>query len=178
MDGVIVDNTKNKIKFAKKLGFDLKPEETPADFIETVLPKDALNELRRLLYDKPATALQADLVEGAEAGLAKLKESRIPYFLISRRKDPALAKQLLQKRGLWPSFFNEKNAFFVNEPEEKDLKAIELGVNIYVDDQPGVLGKLLSVEKRFLFDRFGKFGDLPFKHVKISSWKEFLSYLV
>lgn len=178
MDGVIIDNTKNKIKFARKLGFDLKPEETPADFIETIMPPDALHELRQFLYYNPDTALGADLIEGAEAGLAQIKESQIPYFLISRRKDGAIAKKLLQKRGLWPSFFNEQNAFFVNEPEDKDLKAIELGVNIYVDDQPSVLGKLLSVKKRFLFDRFGKFGDLPFEHVKIASWKELLSHLI
>lgn len=177
MDGVIIDNSKNKIKFARKFGFELKPEETPSDFIETILPKDVLNELRQFLYYNPVTSLEAELMDGAEAGLARLKKSQTPYFLISRRKDPALAQKLLEKRGLWPTFFNEKNAFFVKEPEDKDLKAVELGVNVYVDDQPSVLGKLLSVKKRFLFDRFGKFGDLPFEHVKISSWKEFLSHL-
>lgn len=177
LDGVIVDNTQNKIKFAKKLGFDLKPEETPADFIEKVLPTGLLPKLQQLLYHNPVTALQADLVRGAKTGLSKIKKSKIPYFLISRRKDQELARQLLKKRGLWPDFFNQENTFFVTEPEEKNIKAIELGVNMYVDDQPSVLEKLKSVEKRFLFDRFGKFGDLPFEHIKVSSWKEFLSHL-
>ncbi len=177
LDGVIVDNTENKIKFAKKLGFNLKPEETPADFIEKVLPVEALEELRKFLYRNSETALQASLIPGAKLGLDFIKKENLPYFLISRRKDPEIAKALLKKHGLWPAFFNEENAFFVAEPEEKNIKAIELGVNVYVDDQPSVLEKLSGVSNRILFDRFGKFGDLPFEHIKVSSWKEFLSAL-
>ena len=177
LDGVIVDNTQNKIKFAKKLGFDLNPEDTPADFIETVLPKDTLSELQKLLYHNPQTALQANLISGAKAGLECIKKSGIKYFLISRRKDPELAASLLKKRGLWPHYFNAENAFFVSEPEDKNMKAIDLGVNFYVDDQPSVLEKLNGVPNRFLFDRFGKFNNLPFECVRISSWEQFLSFL-
>lgn len=177
MDGVVVDNTENKIKFAKKLGFDLKPEDTPADFIEKILPEDVLGKLRDFLYHNPETALGASLVDGAKDGLNLLKKLKIPYFLISRRKDPVIAKALLKKRELWPRFLNEENAFFVLHAEDKDQKAAELGVNVYLDDQPSVLEKLKSVRKRFLFDRFKKFGDLPFEHVKISSWKDFLSHI-
>lgn len=177
MDGVIVDNTRNKIKLAKKLGFHLKPEDTPADFIVKLLPADALAEIRELLYHKPKTALEAELVPGAKIGLEKLKKSELKYFLISRRPNPDLAKNILEKLGVWPKYLNDQNAFFVNKPEEKNEKAIELGVNIYVDDQPSVLEKLTSVPNRFLFDRFGKFDELPFKHIKISSWGQFLYHL-
>lgn len=178
LDGVIVDNTENKIKFSKKLGFNLKPEDTPADFIEKILPTEALGELRQLLYHNPETALQASLIPGAKSGLDFIRKENLPYFLVSRRKDPEIAKALLKKHGLWPKYFNEKNAFFVKEPEEKNEKAIELGVNIYVDDQPSVLEKLTSVSNRFLFDRFGKFDKLQFGHIKISSWGQFLSHLL
>jgi 5'(3')-deoxyribonucleotidase len=177
MDGVIVDNTENKIKFAKKLGFDLKPEDTPADFIEKILPEDILGKLRNFLYHNSETALEASLVDGAKEGLNFLQKSKIPYFLISRRKNPEIAKALLKKRGLWPKFLNEENAFFVLHAEDKDQKAAELGVNVYLDDQPSVLEKLESVEKRFLFDRFERFSDLSFPHIKISSWKDFLSHI-
>lgn len=178
LDGVIIDSTKNKIKFSKKLGFDLKPEETPADSIDRVLPTDVLSKLQKILYLDPVTALQADLVKGAKIGLSKIKKSKIPYFLISRRKDPKIACELLKRKGLWPDFFNQGNAFFVAKPEDKNVKALELGVNVYIDDQPSVLEKLESIEKRFLFDRFKKFDELPFEHIKVSSWKELLSYLL
>lgn len=177
LDGVIVDNTENKIKFAKELGFNLKPEDTPADFIETVLPEETLSELSKLLYHNPETALQADLISGAKTGLDCLKRSGLKYFLISRRKDPELAITLLKKRGLWQAYFNKSNTFFVAEPEDKNTKAVELGVNVYIDDQPSVLEKLKDVQTRFLFDRFKKFGQLPFGHIKISSWEQFLSVL-
>lgn len=175
MDGVIIDNTANKIKIAKKFGFDLKPEDTPADFIEGIVPEAILNEIRPLLYDNPEVALSADLVAGAREGLAKVKASGAPYFLISRRRNSELAIGLLIKHGIWPTYFNESNAFFVREPEEKNKHAIRLGINSYVDDQPSVLEKLTAVPEKFLFDRFGRFGKLPFAHKKIASWDELLA---
>lgn len=178
MDGVIVDNTENKIKVAKRLGFNLKPEETPADAIEKILPEAALAELRKLLYYDKATALSAQTVRGAKSGLKKLKKSGLKYFLISRRKNPEIGRQLLEKFGLWPRYFDDGNAFFIAESEDKNKKAAELGVDIYLDDQPGVLEKLVDVKERILFDRFNRFNDLPFNHKKVSSWKEFLSHLI
>ncbi|MDO8467151.1 MAG: hypothetical protein Q7S83_03385 [bacterium] len=178
MDGVIIDNTANKIRIAKKFGIDLKPEDTPADFIESVVPEDILKEIRPLLYDNPEVALSADLVLGAKEGLGKVKASGVPYFLISRRRNAELAIGLLKKHGIWPTYFNEGNAFFVHKPEEKNEHAIRLGINFYVDDQPSVLEKLTAVPEKFLFDRFGKFGELPFAHKKIASWDELLVHFL
>lgn len=113
------------------------------------------------------------VVPGVKTGLAKIKKSNFRYFLISRRKDPALAQRLLRKHGLWPAIFDASNSFFVQRAEDKNLKAAELGVTLYIDDQPSVLAKLHHVPHRFLFDRFKKFGELPFKHTKICSWSEF-----
>lgn len=178
LDGVIVDNTKNKIKFAKKFGFELKPEDTPAEHINQVVPEKILTELKKLLYHDLESALQATLMLGAQDGLEAIKNSAIPYFLISRRKDPEIAIKLLQKRGLWPRYFNEENTFFVLEPEDKNVKAVELGVSVYVDDEPSVLSKLVNVEKRILFDRFQKFSRPTFAKAKVSSWKELLTHLL
>lgn len=172
MDGVIIDNTWSKIRFAKKLGFDLKPEDTPADFIEKNLPSEVLRELRPMLYDQPSTALQAITLRGAKSGLERLKKSGYHYFLISRRKNPELAVHLLKKRGVWPRYFNHQNAFFVAEPEDKDRLAKKLGVRIYLDDQPSVLEKLTSVRHRFLMDRFRIFTKTPY--VRVASWQEFI----
>lgn len=178
MDGVVLDNTKSKILFAKKLGYNLKPEETPADFIETVMAEEDLDKLREFLYRIPETALRAGLVDGAKNGLAALKTAGITYYLISRRKDPEIAIATLKKRGLWPGYFHDKNAFFVERPEDKNEKAVSLGITAYIDDQPSVLEKLSDVPDKFLMDRFGKFGDLPFDHINVSSWPEFLKHII
>lgn len=178
MDGVIIDNTANKIKLAKRFGFDLKAEDTPADFIETVLPERILAKIRPLLYDDPVLALEAGTVAGAKEGLERVKNSGQTYFLISRRRNPGMAIRLLEKHGIWPTYFNAKNAFFVREPEEKNEHAIKLGIDLYVDDQPSVLEKLTAVKTRLLFDQFGKFGPLPFVNQKISSWEELLSEIL
>lgn len=178
MDGVIIDNTENKIRLAKKFGFDLKEGDTPADFIETVVPEDILAKMRPLLYDDPVISLEAHTLKGAKEGLLKVKNSGQQYFLISRRRNPNMAIRLLEKHGIWPAIFNEANAFFVREPEEKNEHAIKLGIDIYVDDQPSVLEKLPAVKTRLLFDRFGKFGPFPYVDEKISSWEELLSHLI
>ncbi len=178
MDGVVIDSTENKIRFAKKFGFDLKPEETPAAVLDNLVPADILPEIQQLLYHRPETALTASVMSGADEGLERLKSSGTPYFLISRRKDPEIARELLKRRGLWPRYFNEQNAFFVVTPEDKNVKATELGVNIYLDDEPHVLEKLSFVKRRFLFDRFGLFADFPFVHKKVGSWEEFLRFFL
>jgi len=177
MDGVIVDNMANKIRVAKQLGVKLTKSDSQSDVIERVLSEETLNKLRKYLYADPKMALTADLIPGARKGLAAIKKSGIPYFLISRRQQPELAKKLLKKHGLWPTYFSEANAYFVTTREEKNQKAAELGVHIYIDDQPSVLEKLTYVKERFLFDRFDNFGDHPFVHKKVSNWKQFLSHL-
>ncbi len=178
MDGVIIDNTANKIKLAKQFGVDLKAEDTPADFIERVLPEEVLAKIRPLLYDDPVFALEAGIVAGAKEGLERVKNSGQSYFLISRRRNSPLAIKLLEKRGIWPTYFNRQNAFFVNEPEEKNAHAIRLGIDLYVDDQPSVLEKLSAVKTRLLFDSFNKFGDLSFVDHKVRSWGELLAHLL
>ncbi|MDP1719198.1 MAG: hypothetical protein Q8L24_02115 [bacterium] len=178
MDGVIIDNTANKIKLAKRFGVDLSPGDTTADFIETIVPEEILAKMRPLLYDDPVMALEASLLDGAREGLLRVKDSGQPYFLISRRRNSPMAIKLLEKHGIWPAIFNEKNAFFVREPEEKNAHAIRLGIDLYVDDQPSVLAKLPAVKTRLLFDRFGKFGPLSFVNGRISSWEELLGHLI
>ncbi len=177
MDGVIINNYRNKISLAKKFGFDLKLEDTPAERFHAVVPEVILNQMRPLLYDDPETALKAETVQGAIDGLKRIRESGIPYFLISRRRNWAMAVRSLEHHDLWPRFFNQKNTFFVFEPEDKDERAKALGINLYIDDQPTVLEKLVSVENRILFDQFNLFGRPNFPHKKVSSWEELLPHI-
>jgi len=177
MDGVIVDNVKNKIAVAKKFGVNLLKKHTQSDVLENYVSQEVLAAIREYSYHNLETALTAELIPGAESALAAIKNSGAPYFLISRRAKPEVAKELLKKRGLWPNYFNEANAFFVEKPEDKNEKAVELGIHIYMDDQPSVLSKLTDVRDRILFDRFGNFGELPFVHKKVSTWRQFLNHL-
>lgn len=178
MDGVIIDNTKHKIQLAKEFGIDLRPEDAVAARIHQIIPESILKKMRPLLYDDAAVALEPGLIDGAREGLARVKQSGRPYFLISRRGNWMLAVKMLEKQGLWPEYFNKDNAFFVITPEDKDVKARALGISAYVDDQPSVLEKLTSVPSRLLFDRYSQFNDVSFPHKKVSSWDELLQHFL
>ncbi len=174
LDGVIVDNTELKLRLAAEQGWKLEPRQTPAGIIATILPEDVLNEVRRI-YNDADIALSAPLMAGARAGLERVRSSGTRYFLISRRRIPEHAIGLLRRQGLWPSIFNESNAFFVVTPEDKDSRARELGVTHYVDDEPSVLEKLVSVRSRALFDPHGAFGHVN-DYPRIGSWDDLMRH--
>ena len=152
MDGVIIDHTEPKMRLAAKRGFSLTPEQTPSSVIREHIPEPALRELLEELYEDPGIALHSPLLPGAAEGLARVKASGIPFYLISRRRNPEVAVQILKKQGLWPAYFTEANAFFVKEPIDKEVHARRLGVTDYVDDEIRILNVLASVKNKFLFD--------------------------
>lgn len=178
LDGVIADHTMQKINLAKQLGVRLRPEETPSDIIKSVMPLEFVRKLQFMLYEDPDTALCSPLMDGAHEALSKIAQNNIPYFLISRRRRPELAIKLLEMHGLWPLYFKENNSFFVREPEDKNIKARELGVTHYVDDEIKVLEKLADVRYKFLFDslRIPRAENSVF--TKVSSWSDLLGYLI
>ena len=55
-------------------------------------------------------------------------------------------------------------------PEDKNTKAVELGVTHYFDDEPRVLEKLVDVKNKFLFDPIDALKNSGYARVK--SWKE------
>lgn len=177
LDGVILNHAPVKIKLAKKFGFNLKPEETPSEIIKTVIDNLMLQELQKKLYHDPIFFKSAPLMKGVKSGLLKLKKNNSPFVLISRRREPDLAISSLKHHGLWPKFFNENNTFFVSEPEDKNIKAREIGVTHYADDEIGVLEKLVDVKKKFLFDNLGVFKDTN-GYTRVSSWKELIKHFL
>lgn len=178
MDGVILDNTVSKIRVARDLGFNISPNEAQSDVIEGVLPKEVIDVLRERIYGDTALNLVSPLVKGAQQGLAKIRSLGLECFLISRRRNPAIARAALIKNRLWPDYFNEANSFFVEHAEDKNIKAKELNIGAYLDDQPSVLEKLNDVPNRFLMDRFDNFGGLTFDHIRVNSWDNFLSHIL
>ena len=176
LDGVIIDHTKNRVRLAEKLGFSLAPEETVTDIVKKKLPKDTYDTIKNLIYDDPTIGVSSPFMHGAEKGLKYLHEHGIPYYVISRRDPYDMAIQLLKKLGRWPSYFNEKNTFFVKTKEDKNNKARELGVTIYLDDQPSVLDALVDVPQKLLFDPLYAYAKRPeyTQYSKIHSWDKFI----
>lgn len=175
LDGVIIDHTDNKIAIAKKFGFSLSKEETSANAMKSIIPTPVRREIQQLLYDDKRWFLKAPLVPGTIEALREIKERGIPFFLISRRKIPAKATELLEFLGLWPDFFNSKNANFVIEPEEKEIRAKEIGISHYVDDETDILNVMVTPSKKFLFDYLGAQRESVYPIIR--SWKELLEKL-
>ena len=172
LDGVIVDHTKAKISFLKDHGFVLSEKEVQGGIIEKLIPEEVGHAMKQFLYDDSHGSLLSPLTYGAEEVLHEVHESHVPYFLISRRKNPEAAIKLLKARGIWPMYFNESNTFFVLSKEDKNMKAKELEISHYIDDEPSVLDKLIDIEHRFLFDPRGAFTLLQ-EYRRIESWPEF-----
>lgn len=177
LDGVIINHAPTKIKLAKKFGFKLKPEETPSEIIESVIERPILNKLLQILYYDPKFFKTAPLMPGVKPGLLKLQKNALPFVLISRRRESISAIKALKHHGLWPKFFNEKNTFFVVKPEDKNIKAREMGVTHYTDDETGVLEKLVDVKNRFLFDNLSAFKKMD-NYILVKSWKELIDHFL
>jgi len=180
LDGVIIDHTAIKIKLAENFGYKLNPEQTPSEVLKQIVSKEPLDKIKHLIYDCPETGLCQPLVAGSFRGLERIKGEGISYFLISRRRAGSslnLAMELLKKHELWPEYFNGKNVFFVSRSEDKNLKARELGVTHYVDDESEVLEKMPDVPNRFLFDKFNVWKDLDFCR-RVATWEELTEFLV
>jgi hypothetical protein len=177
LDGVIIDHTKNRLVLARRFGYRLKPQQTASDVFRRLLPIQIKRKIQKYLYDDPAFGLRPPLVRGALTGLRFLKKRRTPYFLVSRRKKPSLAIKLLKKRGLWPAYFDRRNAFFVETKQAKNHHAKRLRVSVYLDDQPSVLEELKAVKHKFLFDHRWAYNGFKGDYKKVYSWIEFLREL-
>src|SRR3989344_4161484 len=173
MDGVILDHTSTKLILAKKFGLNITKKETPSGIIKALMPLPKYRKFQVDLNDNPKFKYLAPPMSGARTVLTSIVKSGLPYFLISRRKKEASAIKILKHHGLWPKYFNKTNAFFVKTPEDKNIKALELGITHYIDDEQKVLNALVSVKNKFLFDPLEAFKNPP-KYWRIKSWKEIL----
>ncbi len=177
LDGVIINHAPAKIKLAKELGFKLKPKQTQSEVIKTLINASTLKQIQKRLYHDLDIFKSTPLMKGAKSGLLKLKKNNLPFVLISRRSEPKIAVAALKYHGLWPKIFNENNTFFVAEPEDKNIKAREVGVTHYVDDETGVLEKLVDIKNRFLFDNLGAFKKMG-GYIRVESWKELVEHFL
>src|SRR3989344_2658573 len=177
MDGVLVDNCPLKVAIASKMGYRIKLAEAPSEIIKNILKPEDMKALQLALYHDLKMSLGAKLMPDILALLKRIKLKNTAYYLISRRADPPIAIELLRARGLWPGYFNELNTFFVDKPEDKNIKAKELGVNHYVDDEIKVLNVLADVPNKFLFDHLSVFPEAD-HYTKIASHNELAKYFL
>ncbi len=159
MDGVIIDHAPNKLALAESYAVHLRPEETHSERLAHKFARNEYLAFQEELYGNSAFALSAPLMEGALPVLESLRAHGTPFVLISRRRNPANAIALLDARGLWGNIFSEKNAFFVQSPEEKNVVGVREGVTHFFDDERKVLLAMPDIAKRFLVDTFWQFND-------------------
>ncbi|MDP3725584.1 MAG: hypothetical protein Q8R36_00125 [bacterium] len=176
MDGVLIDFSELKRDIAALHGFPISLTETPSDIVRNIIPKIALDKIKEALFMYGPRRHSLPLMKGAKDGLEYFKKMEIPIVLISRRKLPAVAEELLKRHELWPTYFNEQNSFFVKSREEKDIVAKSQGVTHYVDDEPSVIDVLHSVKNRILFDPLSAYSNDD-SYTRCISWDELKNIL-
>ncbi len=176
LDGVIIDHTQNKMIIASRYGIALRPEDTHSEKMSALFSSEIYHQIQQQIYDDTDEALSAPLMKGAYSVLARLREQHIPFYLISRRKKPIHAIHLLERRELWGEYFTPENVFFVQEPEDKDLVARDLGVTHYIDDESRVLNVMPSVTDRILYDARDLFPETG-TYLRVQNWSQIASRL-
>ena len=159
MDGVIINHVPNKIALAERYDVHLGPEEVHSEVLPGKLTPADYRALQDELYSDSELALSAPLMTGAFAVLREMKIRNVPFVLISRRREPMIATELLRRRDLWGDIFTEQNSFFVGTPEEKNVASVREGVTHFFDDERKVLRAIPDVGHRFLFDSCHQFKD-------------------
>lgn len=174
-DGVVIDHTANKIKAARLLGLEVALEDTPSDLMSNRVDSLSWKTIKRMIYDDPQFLFSAPIMPGAEEALKLFQATGQDYFLISRQKNPVLALESLKVHGLWDRYLNASNTFFVEDSLAKNQKVQELGINIYLDDQPSVLVEI-DVPTRLLFDPFWVYPKEPW-YERVKTWPEFVDII-
>lgn len=176
LDGVIIDHTQNKIRFAERYSVALTPPQTHAEMMGWYISPDTYKEIKGQIYEHSPEALEAPLMAGAFNALAHLRERGVMVYLISLQKSPMHALHLIEKRGLWGTYFTPENTFFAGNREEKHHIAASLGVTHFIDDEPNVLDIMESIPTRILFDTRSLFrNEAEFLHAK--NWSDVISHL-
>ena len=177
LDGVIADYVEAKIYFAKQLGFNLTPHQTQSEILRKLLPEAKLDELKHKLFGDFNDSTKLPLIKGAKEGLKLIADSGLDFYLISRRKAPEVAIQLLKHHNLWPQYFNEDNAYFVITPEDKNIRAKALRITHYIDDEHKVLEALVDVKHKYLLDMFDNFNDNRL-YTRLKSWDDIIKHVI
>lgn len=175
LDGVIIDHTENKIRLARELGFDIKPEQTPGHRLRKIVGEENYQKIRKLLYG-PLTE-SAPLMDGALNYLTQLAANNYKLFIISARfrENQPVAWNWINH--YLSNIFDKHQILFVEQEKQKDLVCRNLKIDVYLDDKVDVLKNLISVPWLCLFDRYQIRNDFNLKNIyPVSSWLEFYEF--
>lgn len=168
LDGVIIDHTENKIKKAKELGYDIKPEETSSQKLKSLISPGDYRAIQKFIYGKGT--FSASPMQGALEILNDLRKN-YSLVIISRRMPESrdIALDWLREHDFLKLFKN--HIYFVDSDNEKDDVAKKLKIAAYVDDKLKVLRLLESVPNKILFDPLNCFFIEDESIKKIKNWQ-------
>ena len=172
-DDVIIDHTKTKIDFVKKIGIKISSKQSLGEILKKILNKQQYKQTKEYIYEK-ATHLGREQKD-VKKYLKKLTESGYKLFVISRRTSKTSRKEAIKWLVVhFPEIFSSRNIFFVDSDKEKDRICKKLKINIFLDNKPSVLKYLRSVEQRFLFNPFKISFNFDKNKIKTTySWQDF-----
>lgn len=179
LDGTLADHTREKLRIAQELGFELSEADTASEAMSLKMPRDAYRQLQQLLYDTEAVARAVRTADAREA-LEALADRGWRFSLISRRSGDASRQSARDWLGVhYGDLIAPERVFFVDTDKEKDIVSQAEGIDAYIDDQVGVLGHLQSVAQRILFDPYDNWlEDLPSGLVRMRTWSKLSEHLI
>lgn len=150
LDGTLADHTEEKIRLAKKFGYELEPPQTTSRAFREHIPREHRHAILTELYDHRAEHVPP--MPGVKAALDALADRGWEFRVISRRGSGGhenARKWIARELG---HLITPEHIFFVEQDHDKDVHAKAQGVVAYVDDQARVLDAMPSVETKILFD--------------------------
>jgi hypothetical protein len=176
LDGVIIDHRQNKHVLARDYGYALEPWQANANVIRDVIPEPHASDLHAKLYSH--LTLAAPPMDGAIEHLARLPGE---VFIVSARRERSApyAEMWLLNSGILHQVIPKERIHFVGGGAEKPAAIERLGLDVFLDDEAGVLRGLPGSVRRFFFDPDGVAGRLGLDPgiAVVRGWSEFALHL-
>ena len=174
-DGVLADHRQHKLRLANEHGFVLDAWQTNSNVMRNFLSPEAYESVRTVLYGD--LTLEAPPVAGALEALARLPGEL--YVITARRRPSAPALAWMKKHGVAERIPPDRVRFCGNK-ESKNAACLELGIDLFIDDQLSLLEILPQSVTKVLYDDDGIATKLSVPgdvHV-IGAWEGFSSLAV
>ncbi|MFA5853719.1 MAG: hypothetical protein WC866_01395 [Patescibacteria group bacterium] len=169
-DGVLADHRLHKLRLAKEHGFALDAWQTNSNVMRNFLPLEAYESVRTILYGDMTH--EAPPVAGALEAVARLPGEL--YVITARRRPSVPALEWMKKHGVAERIPPERVRFCGNK-ESKNTTCLELGIDLFIDDQLSLLEILPQSVTKVLFDNDGIAAKLsvPGDIRVVGTWEEF-----
>ena len=172
LDGVIIDHTQNAIKVARGLGFKITKEDSHAEVLKRIMPKDSYENFKKAIYGK--LSIYARPMPYALPSIKRLANAGHTLSIISRRlEDKKYALSWLKDKGIM-EYIPRKRIIFVGDDSQKSLFAKDMGIDVFLDDKIEVLSYMENISYPVLFNAL-KLDINNDQYREVGSWKEFFT---